>query len=157
MADARVDDRDLRLVLGALNEFLADAEFELTDSERQSYERLCKAASMKPAAPFEQQSLGLLGDNEPPHPDEPPARGIMADYIERTRGWFGGGAAERGVPWPPHPPAPDPAKAIADKMARASHDAATGKNVQRPSDGGQEKRALTDEEKAVLRRALGEE
>jgi hypothetical protein len=80
----------------------------------------------------------------------------MGDYIERTKHYLRGG---EGLPWPPrgtqHPiaePKPDPAKEIAAKMARASHDAATGKATPKPTE--QPKRPLTDEEREALRRAL---
>lgn len=154
MADVRIDDRDLRLVIGALTELLGDGYFELTGSERQAYERLCKLVGHRPVQQFEQRSLGLLREDEPPHPDEPQptGRGVMADYIERTRHFLGG-----GVPWsPPHEPQPDVAKQIADKMARASHDAATGKTTPAPQPD-KPKRALTDEERRALREALGDE
>jgi hypothetical protein len=146
MADVRVDDRDLRLMLGTLEEMFDDVE--LTGSERAAYERLCKVIKRKPQRAFEQQSLGFLGDDEPPHPDEP--HGIAG----RARHYLTG---HGGMPWPPRgtqrpigPPPIDPAKQIADKMARASKDAVEGNTPPAPTP----KRALTDEEKDMLRRAL---
>lgn len=160
MADVRVDDRDLRLLLGALEEFLASEDWDFTSAEWDAYQRTCKLIGRKHIKRFEQQSLGFLADDEPPHPDEPrpSGRGIMADYIDRTRHMFGRGG--EGMPWPPPhsaPPKPDPAKAIADKMARASHDAATGKSTPATPKPAEPKRALTDEEKRALREALGDE
>lgn len=153
MADIRIDDRDLRLMLGAFEDVLGE-DFDLTGNERQAYERLCKAIGRKPVPAYEQQSLGFLGDDEPPHPDEPRGRGIMGDYIDRTRHYFSGGS---GMPWPPprhEPPRPDRAKEIADRMARSASDAAHGRTP--PPEPAPEKRPLTDEEKQALREALGE-
>jgi hypothetical protein len=149
MADVRVDDRDLRLVIGALTDLLEDGDFDLTENERKAYVRLCAMTGRKPAAhrPYEQQSLGLLADDDPLPPT---GRGVMGDYIDRTRHFLRGG---EGLPWPSHrdPPPPDVAKEIADKMARASKDAVEGRT---PPPKPTEKRALTDEEKEAVRRAL---
>lgn len=152
MADVHVDDRDLRIVLDALNAFLEDEDVDLMPAERQAYERLCKAIGVEPIEPLPaQQSLGFLADDEPPHPDEPrpSGRGVMADYIERTRHYLSGGGMPRAEP------EPDVAKQIAAKMARASHDAARG--VAPAPKPTEPKRALTDEERRALREALGDE
>lgn len=150
MADIRIDSRDLRLMLDALNGFMEDYDMDLSGAERVAYERLCDIAGVDIIDAFDgpqykTQSLGFLED-EPPHR----SGGIMSDYINRMGGF-------RRDHRPPPPPKKDVAKEIADKMARASSDAAQGKTNPNPTPAPAPKRALTDEEKKALREALGEE
>lgn len=149
MADVRCDSRDLTLLLDALNGLLEDFETDLMGVEREAYERLCKLVGVDVVEAYEDEAdMGL------------PRKGIM----ERTRNLLNPQSSFYDLRGPYRPPGqskpkpkPDPAKQIADKMARASADAARGTTPSPAPAPDAPKRALTDEEKAALRAALGED